>query len=162
MDRKETIIQELKKSSRWTRYLLKSFDNEQEFTIPEGLKSNVNWQIGHIMLSRHFHSVLSVFGKKEELMDNIPFREYAKYYAMGSKPSEHISSKPSIASMMDDLYKIDTLAVQLTENMSAEELDEAPLRDHPVAKTRYEAMMWSSQHQMWHNGQLAMIQSLLS
>jgi hypothetical protein len=162
MDRKSMIIQEMKKSSSWTRYLLKSFDSNKEFEIPTGLKANVNWQIGHILISRHFHSVLCTFGKQPELMGNIPFRDYAKHYAMGSTPEQNISDKPSIITMMDELYQVDKKAVELIEAMDESDLEEAPLRDHPVAKTRYESMMWSAQHQMWHNGQVAMIKSLIS
>lgn len=160
MNIKDLIIKEMKRSSSWTRYLLKEFDRENEFTIPDGIKANVNWQIGHILLSRHFHSVVCVFGKQEELMEKIPFREYAGYYAMGSQPIDHKDKKPNIDKMIDDLRMVDETAIKLIEAMDESEFDQDPLRTHPVAKTKLESLMWSSQHQMWHNGQLAMIKNL--
>ena len=158
---KDLVIREMKKSSSWTRYLLKSFDTQKEFEVPEGIKANGNWEIGHILISRHFHSVVSVFGKQDELMDKIPFREYARNYAMGSQPADNQEQKPSIEKMMEDLRAVDEVAIRLIENMDESEFDETPLRDHPVAKTKLEALMWSSQHQMWHNGQLAMVKNLV-
>jgi hypothetical protein len=161
MTRTEIIIKEMKKSSSWTRYLLKSFDQEKELIIPEGLKTNVNWQIGHILLSRHYHSVVMVFGKQKALTEAIPFREYAAHYAMGSKAAENGTKQPSIALLMDGLREVDKVAVELISEMSESSLDEELLREHPVAKTKYDSLMWSGQHQMWHNGQLALIKNLL-
>jgi hypothetical protein len=161
MTRTDIIIDQMKKSSRWTRYLLKSFDDNNEFTIPEGLSTNVNWQIGHILLSRHFHSIISIFGKQEELMSAIPFKEYAAHYAMGSNAHENTEARPGIGTLMDNLYQVDKLSAELIAELSDETLDSAPLRDHPVAKTKYAALMWSAEHQMWHNGQLALIKNLI-
>ena len=161
MDIRTVVINEMKKSSSWTRYLLKDFDASKEFDIPTGLKSNINWQVGHIMLSRHFHSVVSTFGKQDSLMEEIPFVEYAKLYAMGSDPSANIDTKPSIETMMKQLRRIDETSIDLIENMDLDQMNQDPLRAHPVAKTKYDALMWSSQHQMWHNGQIASLKSFL-
>ncbi len=33
---------------------------------------------------------------------------------------------------------------------------------HPIAKTKYEALDWNIKHTMWHCGQLAMINRIIS
>ena len=47
------------------------------------------------------------------------------------------------------------------QNIIQSELDKDTEVPNPAVKTKYEALLWLSQHQSWHNGQIAILKRVL-
>lgn len=158
------IKEQIKWVDRWTSNLVADID-ESNCGIVENLNSSINWQIGHIIVSKYFHSVQSITDKESEIIlkinDKIPIIELFKYYFAGSNPLEDWKDRPNKDQLMEFKNEID-LATKLTLEMVTEKtLSEATEIGNPVAKTKYDALTFSFKHQMWHNGQIAMIKKII-
>ena len=47
--------------------------------------------------------------------------------------------------------------IKNVEQINTGKLKEDTAVPNPAAKSKYEAILWLSQHQSWHNGQIAII-----
>jgi uncharacterized damage-inducible protein DinB len=52
-------------------------------------------------------------------------------------------------------------ALNVVNMLQEDELEQSTLITNPVAKTKYESLSFAIKHQMWHNGQIAMIKRII-
>jgi len=148
-------------AAEMTQKLVKKVDEADWMTPPKIIASNINWQVGHILIAKYFHSIMCVIGRQKPYKEQMPLKDYAAWYAMGSNPAAFADSKPSKEKLLADLAFMDEKVLQTIDSISEEDLDQEVLEENPMAKTKYEALNWSYMHQMWHNGQIAMIKRVL-
>ena len=161
MDKISMIKEQIGSVGKMTEKLVMNVDEKNWNVTPEIIATNINWQVGHILLAKYFHAITCVIGRQVAVKEKLPLRDYVEWYTMGSNPGAEMSSKPSKTMLMEDLSFIDKLAFDTLDQISEEDLLTAPEEKNPMAVTKYEALMWSFKHQMWHNGQIAMIKRVL-
>ncbi len=156
-----TIIAEQTEATRlMTKKLIREVPEELWYEMPTGIASNIAWQVGHLIVSEVYHAITVITGMNEKIRQEIPLREYAMMYAMGSQPATRQASVPTPAQLKEQLDFTHQIAQEELSTLSEEDLDEplVPTKfTHPVAKTKYEALMWNFRHESWHGGQIAMI-----
>lgn len=160
MNRIDFIKTETAFADRWVQRLIDSFDPSQWLETPPVLKTNVNWQLGHLLVSKYFHSIVSITPDRPDLSPYFSMRQYRSFYARGTQP-ETLTEAPSPEKLLADFKVIQTEAISVLESLTDEMLDQPTEMENPVAKTKYEALTWSFKHHMWHGGQLSTLKRVL-
>lgn len=145
-----------------TDKLMATVDTELWLNSPAPLNTNMNWQIGHIFLANYLHGIASISGPSEAIRERIDIKDCIKFYGMKSDPTASMQEKPTSSSLVE-LYKFSfELIFEGIDQLTAAELESPTAIPNPAANTKYEALTWLSQHQFWHNGQIAMLSRILN
>lgn len=149
----------------WTSNLISDVE-ETDYGIVESLGTSINWQVGHIIISKYFHSLHSVLDKKSKIIEDtkskIPIDEFFKYYFAGSDPLVNWKNRPTKKQLLEFKKILDAATSLTLENLTESILTEGTEIGNPIAKTKYEALTFTFKHQMWHNGQIAMIKRIIN
>lgn len=160
-----TTVQFLKnqiiETRNFTKRLMFETPDELWFTVPENSSSNFAWQVGHILLAQNFHIHTCVFGKDPAILERIPFQTYSRIFmGMGSPnrtADKDVATVSELKELMDFVFDLCVEKLdKANDNMLTEGLEPIPFQ-HPVAKTKYEALSWSFKHEMWHCAEMELI-----
>lgn len=128
---------------------------------PPGVKTNINWQVGHIAIGLYYQALVCLGGSRELVKNLIPVKALIDVYKIGTQPDDNFQGKPDKEELLKAL-KIIFRQVEVTlQSLHAEELDDPTEASHPVAKTKREVLSWCTHHQMWHNGMISMLKRIL-
>jgi hypothetical protein len=144
-----------------TDTLISDISMEKWFETPDVLKTNLNWQIGHIILANYLHGIASISGANEQFREKVNVPDYIKFYGPKSVPTDFENEKPSAESLLEIYNFTLSLVFSNLENLSDIDLENETAIPNPAAKSKYQALLWLSQHQSWHNGQIAMLKRVL-
>lgn len=145
-----------------TDNLISDISIEKWFETPDVIKSNINWQIGHIILANYLHGIASISGANEAFREKVNVANYIKYYGPKSNPTAFENEKPS-RDILIEIYEFTLLIIlKNIENLTPNDLEKDTEIPNPVVKTKYQALLWLSQHQSWHNGQIAILRRILN
>ncbi|MDH5475431.1 MAG: DinB family protein [Cyclobacteriaceae bacterium] len=153
----DIVKEQIEASHRKVVGLSKGVDFDNWYTIPDGLGTNVAWQLGHLIISKPFQLVIAPIERTKEIYDVIPFGEYLKRYGIGTLPTDKKEGSPSPKELLDHFDKIHHYSLRRLDDFDSTTLHFPTVVPHPIAKTRYECLMWSFQHEIWHCGQLSML-----
>jgi len=162
MNKIELIKTQTEDAYKWVNKLVESIPVQKWDEIPSDLDTNVTWQIGHLILSFNFHSIMVIKGPQLDLYQKIPIQEYAKLF-VNSKPSECVG-KMEAKSLIEHFRLLQNKSIEIISQLSDIELDEElePTKvQHPIAKNKFEALDWNIKHTMWHCGQLGLLKRIL-
>ncbi len=154
----EYLKKEIILSRQWLDRILNGVDHDWKES-PSGLKTNINWQMGHLCTSAYFHGVICIKGSDAEIKEKVNPRRLAALYGMGSNPLENLDEKPDKDELLFAMDLIDQKNLLILDELKEEELAEEPIMKNPVASTKEEALAWNFKHRMWHTGQIALINS---
>ncbi len=158
MDTIDTLLEQTKSSYAWTHQLLDSIPLEHWETCPQGLNTNVNWQVGHLFMSWYFHTIMCLNGHDPEVAQSIPLRDYGA--AFTQSPAQQSIGKFKSEDLLQALSIVEIASLKSIASLSDSDLSNplAPTKvSNPVAKSKFEAITWNIQHSMWHCGQMAML-----
>lgn len=165
MNQLDFIIEQTKWVDQWTLNQIKDLDAETWEVVP-ALKTSVNWQVGHIIISKYFHSMASVLPSNHEMLESIhhqiPLDDYYSYYFNKSNPLDEWNKRPDKHILFYLFESLSEWSIQVIEELDKNILSKPTQVKNPAAKTVYEALTFSFKHQMWHLGQLAMIKRILN
>jgi hypothetical protein len=144
-----------------TDKLIADISHEKWLETPDVLRTNLNWQIGHIVLANYLQGIASISGPNEAVRKKISIPDYIKFYGPKSNPIDFKKEKPSSKQLIE-IYEF-TLSIifENLENISYSDLENDTEVPNPSVKTKYQALLWVSQHQSWHNGQIATLKRIL-
>lgn len=128
---------------------------------PGVLKTNLNWQIGHIILANYLHGIASISGASAEFKEKVNLPDYIKFYGPKSNPADFEKEKPSTKELIAAYELTMAIILRNLENINEKDLDNDTEVPNPAVKTKYEALLWLPQHQSWHNGQIAVLKRML-
>lgn len=142
----------------WIDRLALDIPEERWNERPAGLETSVTWQVGHLVVSFYFHTILAIRGHDPAVAAAMPLREYGELFTRATPPGRASAGTP--ADLKRHLARMQAASLQSIGRLGPEELDE-PLPPgpipHPTAATKGEAVLWNHKHTWWHAGQLAMV-----
>lgn len=150
---KEQILSTKKK----TDHLISNISEQHWLNTPDVLNTNLNWQIGHIILANYLQGVASITGPNLEVKEQINVPNYIKYYGPNSNPKDFLTEKPSTKELLDIYELMFSIILSNLDQLNEIELNKATVVPNPSVSTKYEALKWLSHHQSWHNGQIAIL-----
>lgn len=158
MDAIQLLSRQTKDTYEWVNKIVDSIPENKWELIPEGIASNVSWQVGHLTISFYFHSIMVIVGHKKDIMATVPMRQYGEIFTYGT-PKDALGQF-SAEVLKSNMNLLMNRSLEVIESLELSALDQPlePTRvPHPVAATKFEALDWNIKHTMWHVGQLGML-----
>ncbi|MBB6462222.1 DinB family protein [Flammeovirga kamogawensis] len=147
---------------KWVNTLLESIPFKEWDTIPDNLATNVTWQVGHLILSVNYHSIMAIKGPEPELYQKFPIQEYARLF-IKADPAECIGLTDA-EELLEHFKMVQKSSISIISQLLEEELEhklEPTKVPHPVANNKFEALDWNNKHTMWHCGQLGILKRIV-
>jgi len=157
-----TLREQISSTKEKTDKLIADISTENWFKTPDVLNTNLNWQIGHIILANYLHGIASISGPSTELKEKINVPNYIKFYRLKSIPTDFENEKPNRKELLEVYEFTLTLILENLNQLTEVDLSNATTIPNPAVKTKYEALKWLSHHQSWHNGQIAILRRVLN
>ncbi len=158
--RLEAAIERLRRSRIVTRQFLSDLSPEEWFWSPPEHTTHVAWQVGHVAVAQYNLCLKRVRGRttEDEALVSDAFMDAFK---LGSKPltgAQHNLPLEEIRRVFDAVHHQALTELPLVDNA---ELDTPVEPAHPAFKTKLGAIEFSSQHELVHAGQIAMLRRLM-
>ena len=157
----QLLKNQIKMAQEQTLQLVSEVDDKFWKLTPPGVNTNLNWQVGHIAVSLYFHVLVCTGGAREAIKNLIPLSELISYYKAGTFPESDLQNKPDKEALLKALRLIFRQVEVSLESIGEDNLNEGVEAQHPVAKTKRDALIWCSHHQMWHNGLISLLKRIL-
>jgi hypothetical protein len=145
---------------RYTLELLDTIPRGQWFTIPNGLSTNVVWQVGHLTVSQYGLLMFRMRGRQSEDLELIPGK-FRKAYSRQSLPQSDPASQPSIDELVDKMAEVHRRAMDEVSRIDSQVLLEAvemPYASYPI---KLGAILFCPLHEHIHAGQIGLLRRSL-
>lgn len=145
-----------------TNKVIGSIPYDRWNTIPPVMDTNVAWQVGHLIVSFYFNSIMLIKGHQPDVLQKIPLREYDAFFT-DARP-ELSQGKFAPEALHEQLLVMEQKSIAIIGSLSTEDLD-SPLHPSPIASpmasTKFEALDWNIKHAFWHGGQIGMLKRIV-
>lgn len=159
-NRIDWLLSLLKKTRGYTNSVLDRIPESDWFRQPQEGVTHVAWQVGHLAVAEYFLALNLVRGKRPEDSDLIPERIISAF-GRTSVPDPVPSNNPSpgeLRQFFDDVHQQTILELSEFEDSV---LDEKLDVGHPMFHDKFGSLVWCSQHEFSHSGQLSLVRRLL-
>jgi hypothetical protein len=160
MSRRETALERIRWSRKFTEQFLPDLTPAEWFWSPEQYPTHVAWQVGHLAVAQYNLCLRRQRGRTaaDESLISDAFIEAFKF---GSQPANDRAQYPPLDEIKRVLDRVHEQSLSELEKCSDADLDE-PLADpHPRFATKLGAVEFCSQHELVHAGQIAMLRRLM-
>ena len=161
MQKIDFIKAELVTGRQWIDNVIRNLDESLWNVTPETMNTNVNWQIGHLIVGRYLANIGFVAGMDTPVETQFPLPEYMKHYAH-TDPTVNFEERPGKATLLSDLDIMEAAAGKVLDGMTDANLAEPAAAENPISKDKGGIITWSVHHQFWHAGQLAMLRRVVA
>jgi len=148
---------------QWLHKLIDTIQDNKWDDIPEVLASNISWQVGHIVISIYYHTILVIKGHQPDVLEQVPLRTYSELFTFNGTPKKCIGGLTP-EELKNHLQIIEKKSIEIIDSLTFEDIEDTLIPgevEHPVATTKFEAIDWNIKHTMWHCGQIASIKRVL-
>ena len=163
MTEKQILTKQTEHAFEWTNKLIASIPMEKWDVVAEGIGSNINWQVGHQIISIYYHTIMTTVGHIPELIEKLNLRQYTKLCGYDTFAKD-MEGKMNPEELEGHLKYMQGQSLKVIDSLSADELHhpvEPTKVPHPVAKTKFEAIDWNINHTMWHCGQISTLKRIV-
>jgi hypothetical protein len=158
MNQIEMLSRQTHDAYNWTNKLINSVSYDKWNNIPSVIETSVSWQVGHLIISLYYHSIMVIVGHQRDILERIPMRSYDKLFTSGSP--ENATGKANPEELKNHLTFMQNRSFEVVDSLCLDDLQN-PLHPteipHPIAKNKFEALDWNIKHTMWHCGQLGIL-----
>jgi hypothetical protein len=158
--RLEAAIERSRRSREFTRQFLPDLTADDWFWSPPEYTTHVAWQIGHIAVSQYSLCLRRVRGRTAE--DKALISDaFIDAFKMSSKPITGAKNNPPLEEIQRVFDAVHHQALTELPLVDDAELDNPTDPPHGRFKTKLGAIDFSSQHELVHAGQIAMLRRLM-
>jgi hypothetical protein len=162
MTEQEVLKNQYTLNHEWTKRLVGELEEDLWRQSPSELKTTINWQLGHIILTLYYQALACTGSPREAVKEAVPIKLYIEQYTRGTDALATPEAKPGKDDLLKALDVVYQQVIQAIDQLDSAQLDEAVAVEHPLAKTKREVLSWCTHHQAWHNGQIALIKRMLT
>lgn len=158
----EALIKQTKHCYQWVNELIKEIPEEKWDVIPKNIESSITWQIGHLIMSVNYHTIIVIKSSPVDLYGGFPVQEFADLFTKA--PATESVGKTTKAELLRVWGLFQKRSLETISELSEESLGdklEPFIMEHPIAKSKQDAIEWNIQHTMWHCGQIAILKRFL-
>lgn len=83
----EIIKDQIISAKEKTDSLIRNIELKKWNVSPDILETNMNWQIGHLILANYLHGIASISGANEKVRERINMQDFIKFYGPNSTPN---------------------------------------------------------------------------
>jgi len=153
-------IGQIEFARQYTRELLQATPRERWFEVPEGLPTNIAWQVGHVTVSQYGLLMFRIRGRKPEDLKLIPGK-FRKAYSKQSIPNPDPTTQPSADELEDRLNRVHELATSELQQVDPSVLLETVDMPYAAFPIKLGAIMFCPMHEQIHAGQIGLLRRAL-
>lgn len=149
-------------TQEWVDKIIIDFPLEKWFEVPEAIGSSLAWQLGHIMVSQFYYTVVLIKGFDPAFAEKINLKKYSNLFAKGVNMGA-VAQETTSEELLHNWRALQLLSVQTIKMLKEDELqaDIVPHKPHPFVRSKQDSIEWNSRHNMWHCGQIGVIRRML-
>jgi hypothetical protein len=137
----ELLTQQTESVYDWTNKLILSIPFEKWNTIPDKVETSITWQVGHLLVTHYFHTMMVTVGHQRDILQKIPMKEYDVFFTTGLPKMSSGKIDPEI--LLKQLQFVQSRSIDIVKSLTADQFDsnlEPTTIPHPIAKTKREAI----------------------
>lgn len=158
--RLRTALELIRFARRYTLDLLGSIETDDWYRVPEGCPTHVAWQVGHLAMAEYMLTLFRLRGRVDADAELIP-RAFLKTFAKGTRPLADAAFRPSPQQLLQVLHRVHEQALTELQSLCDEDLHSPVIEPYAVEPTVLGSLLFCSQHEMLHAGQIGLIRRLL-
>ncbi len=144
----------------YTLSLLDDIEDDAWFKQPATAPTNIAWQVGHLAMAEYGLCLYRQRGRESTDRNLMPSK-FRKQFSRGSTPLVDTTEYPSVMSIRAAMRQIHQQSVSEMAAFTVEQLAESIERPFAVYANKLGALLFCSQHEMLHAGQIGLIRRLL-
>ncbi len=160
MTRLELALTEIRVARQYTLRLINDLRDDEWFRQPVGGVTHIAWQVGHLAMAQYRLLLERIRGERSTDAAVIA-AEFLTRFGKGSTPTAQATAYPSIAEIRATFDRVHSQALDELPQLRDEELDEPPVKGHPLFNTKFGSLTWCVRHEMLHTGQIGLLRRLL-
>ena len=153
------VMRQIEFARKYTLKMLEDLTTEDWFWSPPEYPTHIAWQVGHIAMSEYGLTMFQQRGRlteDRELMSG----KYRKLFLRGTEPKLDRSAYPTPPEILEVLSRVHQ-QMRIEVPTFEEILDEEVGPPHAAYATKYGALLFASNHEMLHAGQIGMLRRLM-
>ena len=156
----ESAVAQIQFARNYTLELLGATPEKDWFVIPDGLPTNLAWQVGHLAVSQYGLLMFRIRGRDPADLDLIPGR-FRKAYSRQSTPSDSQEKQPTAEELLERLGEVHRRAISEVTSTSVETLMEPVDMPYAAYPIKLGAVLFCPLHEQIHAGQIGLIRRAL-
>lgn len=144
----------------YTLELLQATPEELWYQIPDGLPTNIAWQVGHLAVAQYGLLLFRIRGREPSDLELIPGR-FRKAYAKQSTPSADSSKQMSPTELTERLAAVHEEGLRTAQDIAPEVLLEPVDMPYAAYPVKLGAIMFCPLHEHIHAGQIGLLRRAL-
>jgi uncharacterized damage-inducible protein DinB len=156
----QLAIDQITFARNYTLKLLDTIPLADWFRMPAAGVSHVAWQVGHLAMAQYRLALERIRGRlpgDERLISELFLMQFGRE----SVPEPDPSKGPSAEEIRHSFDAVHRQVLYELPSLAEDELNEPPLRPHPLFTTKVGGLFWCAQHEMLHAGQLGLLRRQL-
>lgn len=144
----------------YTLPLLKDLHRDDWFRQPLPGSSHIAWQVGHLAVAQHHMALVCIRDAKPIDAEIVP-ASFRQLFGRGSIVEADPTRYPQpheLRTVFDRIHQ--QVSLELAE-LSDSDLDQPPVKPHPAFQTKFQALVFSAEHEMVHAGQIGLLRRQL-
>lgn len=160
LSRTRLAKERMDRARRYTLSTIDDFQPDEWFADGGHGVTHLAWQMGHLAVAEWQLALVRVRGKRAEDEALVP-ADYIKRFGRGSTPDPNPANNPTPAELVRIATEVHEAAMAELAVWEDADLDVALEQEHPMFRTRLEAVEFASLHELTHAGQIGLIRRLL-
>ena len=160
MSRIGVVIDQICSARKYTESLLDALAPEDYFRMPSEGVTHIAWQVGHVAVAQYSLALKRIRGPRAEDA-RLVSEELPGLFGKGSTPQADAGAYPAPDEIRRLFDNVHAQAVTELADLPADVLDEPTDPPHPMFSTKHGALLFCSQHEMLHAGQIGLLRRLL-
>ncbi len=156
----EAAIGQIQFARRYTLELLEATPKDLWFRFPEGLATNIAWQIGHLTVSQYGLLMFRMRGRDPDDLQLIPGR-FRKAYGRESTPSPDPAGQSTADELLERMGRVFDLAMGEIAGIQADVLLEPVEMPYAAYPIKLGAILFCPLHEHIHAGQIGLLRRSL-
>lgn len=144
----------------YTLTLLDGIEPDQWFAMPQGCRTHLAWQVGHLAFAQYGLALFRQRGRQEvdlELMTST----FRKQFGRGSVPQPDVALNPSVEEILTTFERVYKQVLLELPTFTPEQLAESVDMPYAAYPNKLGCLLFCSHHEMLHAGQIGVIRRLL-
>ncbi len=158
----EILTKQTEDAYDWTNKITSSIPYEKWNDTPEIIETNIVWQVGHLIMSFYYHSIMVIAGHQMDIIQKVPLKIYDELFT--NAPAKNAIRKAEPKELQNQMTYVQQKSIDIIKSLTQKDLEsklEPTPTPHPIAKTKFEALDWNIKHTMYHCGQIGILKRIL-
>ncbi len=160
MSRLALAVDQICFARNYTLERLANVKEEDWFRQPTDGVTHIAWQVGHLAMAEYRLTLERIRGKRPEDA-HLVADAFLLLFGRGSTPDADPRIYPSSREIRAVFDRVHQRVLEELKSLPETELDQPLLSPHRLAKTKLASLLWCSQHEMLHAGQIGLLRRLL-